>query len=103
MADGTRGVEEVGDGRVCRQRAGGRLRRGEPFLAYRVRPHRRFRDRGTEHVSKSGMKRMSGGAKRPCDGPSPILAALQAVAARRVADAARWVVAEGERGIVRPA
>jgi hypothetical protein len=33
----------------------------------RVRSHCRFRSRGTDCVSESGMKRMSGGAKRRCD------------------------------------
>ena len=33
----------------------------------RVRSHCRFRNRGTEYVSKTEIKWMSGGAKRPCD------------------------------------
>jgi hypothetical protein len=32
----------------------------------RVRSHCRFRNRGTEYVTESGMKWMSGGAKRQC-------------------------------------
>jgi hypothetical protein len=31
------------------------------------RSHCRFRNRGTEYVSTSGMKWMSGGTKRQCD------------------------------------
>jgi hypothetical protein len=33
----------------------------------RARSHCRFRSRGIEYVRKSGMKRMSGGAKRRCN------------------------------------
>jgi hypothetical protein len=33
----------------------------------RVRSHRRFRNRGTEYVSESGIEWMSGGTKRQCD------------------------------------
>jgi hypothetical protein len=33
----------------------------------RVQSHCRFRKRGTEYVSESGIKWMSGGAKRQCD------------------------------------
>jgi hypothetical protein len=33
----------------------------------RVRSHCRFRNRGTDYISESGMKWMSGGAKRQCD------------------------------------
>jgi hypothetical protein len=33
----------------------------------RVRSHCRFRNRGTEYVSKSGVKGMSGSTKRQCD------------------------------------
>ena len=33
----------------------------------RVRSHHRFRNRGTDYVSESGMKWMSGGTKRQCD------------------------------------
>ena len=33
----------------------------------RVRPHRRFRNRGTESLSECGMEWMSAGAKRQCD------------------------------------
>ena len=48
----------AGAGRRCRPtRTGSRPR---------VRSHCRFRNRGTEYVSDSGMKRMSGGTKRPC-------------------------------------
>ena len=34
-----------------------------------VRSHSRFRNRGTEYLSESGLKRMSGGTKRQCDQP----------------------------------
>ena len=37
-----------------------------PQNAPGFRSHCRFRNRGTEYVSKSGMKWMSGGAKRQC-------------------------------------
>jgi hypothetical protein len=37
----------------------------------RVRPHCRFRNRGAEFVSVSGMKWMSGSAKRQCDRALP--------------------------------
>ena len=38
----------------------------DPGAAPRVRPHCRFKKRGTEHVSESGMKWMSGGATQQC-------------------------------------
>jgi hypothetical protein len=42
-------------------------RRRAPGLVPRVRSHCRFRSRGTEYVSESGMKWISGGTKRQCD------------------------------------
>ena len=43
------------------------LRQASSRCSPRVRPHRRFKNRGTKSLSKCGMKWMSGGAKRPCD------------------------------------
>jgi hypothetical protein len=34
---------------------------------FRVRLHRRFRNRGTEALSESGMERLNGRTKRQCD------------------------------------
>ena len=42
----------------------------------RVRSHCRFRYRGTEYVSKSGMKWMSGSTKRQCNRACPSLSPL---------------------------
>ena len=57
------------DGELLRpdQQQAGVLRGLATPLVPRVRPHCRFRNRGTEYVSKSGINWMSGGAKRQCD------------------------------------
>ena len=39
----------------------------QPSIQGRVRSHCRFKNRGTEYVSESVMKWMSGGTKRECD------------------------------------
>jgi hypothetical protein len=46
-------------------------RASQPRPRPRVRSYCRFRKRGTEYVSESGIKRMSGGAKRQCDRAPP--------------------------------
>jgi hypothetical protein len=46
----------------------------------RVRSHCRFRKRGIEYVSDSGMKWMSGNTKRQCDRALPRVAAWRPLA-----------------------
>jgi hypothetical protein len=45
-----------------------------------VRSHRRFRKRGTEYVSESGMERMGGSTKRQCDRALPVPCAYRPAA-----------------------
>ena len=76
----------------------------------RVRSHCRFRNRSTEYVSKTGIKWMSGGTKRQCDGalrsataaPSRLRRGLGHHLAAAAKVGAKRLVREGLRSLDEP-
>ena len=77
----------------------GTTRQSTRLLLPRVRSHCRFRNRGTEYVSESGMKLMSGRTKRQCMRPGPTVAP---VCEGLLAYAEARVVLDHHEGAARP-